>query len=476
MTPYNRLNFSRTPSSGSLKYDIMGIKEKRTMTYVKKTRYNTGLPVFNPYAAGIDIGDSIHDVAISNGKGGHIVREYGTFTCDLESIVSWLLEERINTVAIESTGIYWISLYLMLEEAGIEPYLVNARYAKNVSGRKKDDSDAIWLQKLHSCGLLQKSFQPNSEYRILRDYVRQRKKNLQLGADNVRRMQKSLELMNIKIHTVISDILGKTGMLIIEAILNGERNSLELLKLKDSRIKASEEDIIKSLNGIWKEEYLFTLQQAYDAYMFYQKQAKACEIKIEEQLIKQVAILKDGDITEIQRNNKSIKYKKNSYSFDVRSLLHIIVGVDLCRVDAISEITAIEIISEIGVDMSKWSNYSRFSAWLNLVPNTKITGGKIISSKMRKRKNTAGISLRMAASNLSKRKSQLGDYSRKLKSRIGKKGAVVASAHKLAKIIYTMIKKQKEFSEQIIFKDQIASNKNIIKALERKLAHLKSSA
>lgn len=285
----------------------MSKKEKSPSAYVKKTRYNTGLPVYNPYAAGIDIGDSIHDIAISDGEGGHIVREYGTFTCDLESIVSWLLEHKINTVAIESTGVYWISLYLMLEEVGIKPYLVNARYAKNVSGRKKDDTDAIWLQKLHSCGLLQNSFQPDSEYRILRDYVRQRKKNLRLGADNVRRMQKALELMNIKIHIVISDILGKTGMLIIEAILSGERDPYELLKFKDNRIQASNEDIIKSLDGIWKEEYIFTLKQAYDGYMFYQNQAKECEIKIEEQLIKQIAIIKDGDITEIVQIQKKAK-------------------------------------------------------------------------------------------------------------------------------------------------------------------------
>ena len=452
---------------------------KKGKNYVSKSSYNTGLPVYNSHAAGIDIGGSIHDVAICDGKGGHIVREYDTFTCDLESIVSWLLEEQIDTVAIESTGVYWVNLYLLLEGAGIEPYLVNARYAKNVSGRKKDDSDAIWLQKLHSCGLLQKSFQPDSEYRTLRDYVRQRKKNLRLGADNVRRMQKALELMNIKIHTVISDILGKTGMLIVEAILQGERNPNELLKLKDCRIRASDEDIIKSLNGIWKEEYIFALRQAYDAYIFYQDQAKDCEIKIEEQLIMQVAKIKDGDITEIiqrQKKNKNLKPKKNGYSFDVRGLLHTIVKVDLCNIDAISEITALDIISEIGVDMSNWPSCKHFAAWLNLVPNTKITGGKIISSKMRKRKNTAGLALRMAASNLSKRKSPLGDYSRKLKSRIGKKGAVVASAHKLSKIIYTMIKNQKEYSEQTIAKDQKAYNNNKIKALERRLAQLKSIA
>ncbi len=274
-------------------------------------KYSQGLPVFNPFAAGIDVGDTFFEVAISDGVNGHEVRRYDSFTEDIKALVTWLVLEGITTVAMESTGIYWINLYLMLEEAGIEAYLVNAKHVKNVTGRKKDDTDAIWIQKLHCCGLLQKSFQPEGEIRVLRTFVRQRKNLVTICSDSVRRMQKALELMNIKIHTVITDILGKTGLSMVLAIIEGERNVDELMKLKDRRIKANEEEIRKSLAGIWKDEYLFLLKQAYDEYMFYQSQINACEEKIETQLLKQVAIIMDGDISDIEFEKKSPR-KTNS--------------------------------------------------------------------------------------------------------------------------------------------------------------------
>lgn len=262
-------------------------------------KFSTGLPVFNPHAAGIDIGDTLQCVAISDGKGGHEVKTTSGFTCDLKEIVDYLIGNQITTAAMESTGIYWIPLYLMLEEAGIEVYLVNAAHVKNVTGRKKDDTDAIWIQKLHTCGLLQKSFQPDGEMRVLREYTRQRRNLIQLNSDTVRRMQKALELMNIKIHTVISDLLGKTGMKMVKAILAGQRDPLTLVSLCDTRIKAKPEEIIKSLTGIWKDEHLFMLGQAVENYEFYLKQIQNCDAKIEAQLLKQVAKVKDGDITEI---------------------------------------------------------------------------------------------------------------------------------------------------------------------------------
>jgi len=255
---------------------------KKTKEKKQKVKMGTSLPVFNYHAGGIDIGDTLHYVAISDGKGGHEVKTTSAFTCDLYEIVDYLKNNCITTVAMESTGVYWLPLYIMLEEAGIEPYLVNAKHVKNVTGRKKDDTDAIWLQKLHTCGLLQKSFQPDNEIRLLRTYTRQRKNLILLGSDSVRRMQKALELMNIKVHTVISDILGKTGMSIVKAILAGERDPQILSSPCDSRIKASREEIIKSLQGIWKEEYLFMLEQAVENYEFHQKQIKKCEEKIKQ--------------------------------------------------------------------------------------------------------------------------------------------------------------------------------------------------
>jgi transposase len=454
---------------------MKGFQSKADSQGKRKRKFNQGLPVYYQNAAGIDIGDTKHDVAISDGKGGHIAREFTSFTEDLENLVKWLVSEGITTVAIESTGVYWINLYLMLEEAGIEPYLVNARHVKNVTGRKKDDTDAIWIQKLHSCGLLHKSFQPEEEIRVLRTYVRQRKNLITLGSDNVRRMQKALELMNIKLHTVISDILGKTGLQMVEAILHGERDPNVLIKLKDTRIKATDEEIRKSLKGIWREEYLFMLQQAYDGYMFYQSQIKSCDDKIKDILLVQAANVLEGDITNLDLKIKK-KYRKNQVNYDAQSLLQVIAGVDLCQVDGISEISAIEIISEIGTDMSKWENSKHFSAWLNVAPNTKITGGKIISSKMQKKKNYAGQTFRMAACNLSRSKAPIGEYARKMRSRLGKKGGVVATAHKLARIIYTMLLSKQAYDKQKANSDQENIRQKRIQYLEKQLEKLKKVA
>lgn len=443
----------------------------------KRIRMSQGIPVTNPYAGGIDIGDTEHYVAISDGIGGHEVKRYDAFTVDLQSIVDDLLENGITTVAMESTGIYWLALYILLEDAGIEPYLVNAAHVKNVTGRKKDDTDAIWIQKLHTCGLLQKSFQPDNQIRVLRTFMRQRKSLISIGSDSVRRMQKALELMNIKIHTVISDLLGKTGMKMVKAIIDGERNAVELSKLRDPRIKAKEEDIIKSLEGIWKDEYLFMLQQAYNEYFFYQSQIKECEAKIKEQLLKQVAIVQEGDISgkDVETPIKK-KGKKNQFSFAVAPFLKTMTGVDLCKIPAINEVTALEFISEIGTDMDKWKSKKQFSAWLNVAPNTKITGGKIISSNIQKKKNKAGKTLKMAASSLSRNKTPLGDSYRRHRAHSGGKGAVVATAHKLARIIYTMLKEKKEYNPDMLLETQKKYKVQRIRMLEKQLERLKKAA
>jgi len=266
--------------------------------------FNTGMPILNAHAAGIDIGDSKHDIAISNNKGQLVTREYSSFTEELESLVNWLQTEGITSVAMESTGVYWICLFIMLEEAGIEAYLVNAKHVKNVTGRKKDDTDAMWLQKLHSCGLLQNSFQPNADFRALRTYVRHRKKLVSIASDSVRRMQKAMELANIKLHLVISDILGKTGLAMVEAILSGVREPQELLKHKDRRIKASDEEILKALKGVWKDEYLFMLEQAYDQYNFHQEQLVRCDEKIESALVQIAAKKNGGELIEVKKKAK----------------------------------------------------------------------------------------------------------------------------------------------------------------------------
>lgn len=442
-------------------------------------KMGTGLPVFNPHAAGIDIGDTMHCVAINDGNGGHEVKTTSAFTCDLHEIVDYLKSNGVTTAAIESTGVYWLPLYIMLEEAGIEPYLVNAKHVKNVTGRKKDDTDSMWIQKLHTCGLLQKSFQPENEIRILRNYTRQRGNLILLSSDAVRRMQKSLELMNIKIHTVISDILGKTGMTMVKAILSGERDAQILSSLCDPRIKASKEDIIKSLQGIWNEEYLFMLEQAVENYEFHQNQIKRCEAKIKQQLLKQVAIVKDGDITCLEENQKKkskAKARKNQFDFSISPYLIAITGVDLCKIPGISELTALEFVAEVGTDMSKWKSAKHFAAWLNLVPNTKITGGKIVSSKMQKKKNKAGQILRQGASCLSANKTPIGDYYRQMRTRLGGKGAAITTGHKLARIIYTMLLNKTEYNIELIVDNQEKYREEKIKKLEKQLTRLKQAS
>jgi transposase len=443
----------------------------------QKKKAIQGMPVVQPYAAGADIGDTKHDIAINDGCGGHIVRVFNTFTEDIRDAVDWLKSEGVTTVAMESTGVYYLPFYLMLEEAGIEPYLVNARFVKNVTGRKKDDTDAMWIQRLHSCGLIHKCFQPDNETRTLRTYIRQRKGLITRGSDEVRRMQKALELMNVKVHTVISDIVGKTGTDIVNSIINGNHDPVELAKMRDPRIKASEEEIIKSLEGIWKEEYIFILKQAYNAYNFCQQQIMECEDKIHEQLLKQVAEINQGDITGIeQAPRKKSKSKKNQYSFAVRPFLIQLIGVDLCRIPGISEVTVLDFLSETGTDMSVWKSSKHFAAWLNLVPNTKITGGKIISSRMMKKKNSAGQSLRMAASSLYRNKTPIGDYHRRMSAKYGGKGASLATAHKFARIIYVMISQKIEFDMQQLLDSQKKYREMKIKQLEYQLAKLKKAS
>jgi transposase len=446
-------------------------KEKK-----KKKKAIQGLPVLQPYAAGADIGDTRHDIAINDGKGGHIVRTFKTFTADVEEAVNWLKEEGVNTVAMECTGVYYLTFYLMLEEAGIEPYLVNARHVKNVTGRKKDETDAMWIQRLHSCGLLQNCFQPDNDFRTLRTYVRQRKGLITRSSDEVRRMQKALELMNIKIHVVISDLLGKTGMEIIKAIIDGNYDAVKLSKLRDPRIKATQEEIIKSLQGIWKEEYLFMLEQAYNTYFFFKQQIKECEKKIHEQLIKQIGKSNQGDITLDQPMKKKGKPRKNQFEVPIGPALKALTGIDLCKIPGLQEVSVVEFIAETGIDIKKWPGLNCFSAWLNLAPNTKITGGRIISSKMMKKKNRAGQTLRMSASTLYSNKTPLGDYHRRMSSKYGGKGASLATAHKLARIIYKMLETKQEFNFDLLAESQKKYREIKIKQLEKQLERLKKAA
>jgi transposase len=439
------------------------------------------MPLVNPYSAGIDVSDSEHVVAIPEGMGQERVKKFGTMTCDVQAIIAWLNSYQIETVAMESTGVYWKPLFTMLVQSGFEVYLVNSKHVKNVTGRKTDEDDAMWIQKLHSCGLLKSSYLPGDEQEALRTLVRYRKTLVQDMSRFINRMQKSLELMNIKFHTVINDITGKTGTAVVEAILAGERNPVNFLPLIDHRIKASHETIQKSLQGNWREEHLFTLKESYSFYKIYRQHVVVCDEQIEKQLQQYEASRNDGEIqTDATEKNESVnpvkdkKKDKNQPKFNVRKYLERIHGTDVLAIYGLSDIGGLELLGETGTDLSKWENEHHFVSWLNLCPNNKKSGGRLISSKlMRKKPNTASQAFRSAANAVQKSNHWLGDYFRRMKAKGGNKYAVVATANKIATIYYKMVRYKLEFNPLDLEKYQQKYKQAKIAYLERKLNELK---
>lgn len=446
----------------------------KSKTKKEEVKRISQLTVINPTAAGIDVSDTEMMLAYPINSEQLEVRVFGCFTRDLHSIAQTLKTKGITTVAMESTGVYWVALFLILEEYGFEIYLVNAKHVKNVTGRKDDESDAEWIQKLHSCGLLQASFQPDKMTRTLRSLVRHRKNLVQTSSTYLNRMQKALELMNIKLHTVISDIDGKTGMLIIEAILAGERNPEILADMRDKRIKASREEIIKSLEGYWTTEHLFELRQCYQLYCIHQQMINDCEKEIEKQLYEQIASKNKGILPDIP-NVKRKASGKHKVSFNLTSHLKEILNIDVTKVVGINEVSALTIMSEIGTDMTKWKNHHHFTSWLGLAPNTKISGGKVISSKIKKKKHYAGQAFRIAANSLYKSQSPLGDYFRRLKAKVGAGKAVVATARKLAIIYYNMVANKEAFNPKALEIYHQKYKEKKINQLKKKIALLEAA-
>ena len=432
------------------------------------------LTVINPTAAGIDVSDKEMMVAYPIGSGQLEVRSFGCFTSDLYAIAKTLRKFLVTSVAMESTGVYWIPLFLLLQEYGFDVCLVNAKHVKNVTGRKDDESDAEWIQKLHSCGLLAASFQPDNLTRTLRSIVRHRKSLERTCSLYINRIQKALELMNIKLHTIISDIDGKTGLLIIEAILAGERNPEILADLKDKRIKVSREEIIKSLEGHYTTEHLFELRQCYQLYCTHRQMIDECDMEIEKQLIDQIASKNEGVITDIPEVKRKA-LGKHKLPFNATAYLKEILGVDVTEVFGISELSALAILSEVGTDMSKWKTEHHFTSWLGLSPNTKISGGKVISSRIMKKKHHAGQSFRMAANGLHNSKSPIGDYYRRIKGKAGAGKAVVATARKLAIIFYKMVSTQEAFNPKALEDYQEKYKQKKISQLKKKLQLLEAA-
>jgi len=426
------------------------------------------LNVLRPNAAGIDVASEIHYVAVPDDRSESPVQSFGSFTSDIHAMARWLKSCDIDTVAMESTGIYWIQLYLILEEYGMDVFLVNARHIKNVSGRKSDVQDCQWIQQLHSYGLLNASFQPNNITRELRTYLRHRKSLTEGYSQQILHMQKAFEQMNIKLHNVLSDICGKSGQLIIKAILSGERNPEELVAFIDPKVKASPDDIIKSLTGIWREEHLFELKQAYELYLIYKEKIQICDTHIEQTLSK----MEDASINAEGRNIKRRVYSKNRLGFNGTQYLYKILGVDITKVFGISELTALEIISETGIDMTKWPTRKQFTSWLNLAPNNRISGGKLLRPKKTKRRNKAGQAFMMAAYALQRSNHWLGQYYRRIKSRSGPQIAIKATARKIAIIFYEMIKNKVEFNPLPLKEYEDNYNNQKIKKLTNQASQL----
>lgn len=431
--------------------------------------------VFNRDAAGIDIGSDSHFVAVPADRDEQPVREFKSFTSDLYALADWLESCRIKTVAMESTGVYWIPLYTILEERGYEVFLVNARHVKNVSGRKSDVSDCQWLQQLHTYGLLQGSFRPTEQICELRSYCRHRHGLVEQASMYILLMQKALDQMNLKLHNVISDITGKTGLLILRAIISGERDPAQLARFRDHRCRNTREMIESSLTGHYREEHVFELKQSLELYDFCREKMRECDLAIEKTLQRFEDVVSEASTlssSEPLKKKKNQKRSKNAVEFAVEPHLKRITGVDLTLVPGFNAHSALKWIAEVGLDMTRWQNAKQFVSWLGVCPNNKVSGGKRLRGRSKPSSNKAAGILRMAASTLYKSASALGAFLRRKKAQLGPPKAITATAHKLAKILYHMLRYGTEYQEagQTYYEEQYRSR--LIKGLRKKASLL----
>lgn len=396
-----------------------------------------GLAMINPDAAGIDVGSREHWVAVPVDRATSPVRAFGTFTQNLHELGGWLKACGVKTVVMEATGIYWIALFEVLEAAGLEVRVVNARYAKNVPGRKSDILDCQWLQKLHSYGLLPNSFRPAAPIRVLRSYMRQRENLATGGTQCVQHIQKALTEMNVRLVEVLSDIMGQSGRRILMAILDGERDPHKLAALVDRRVKSTGTRIRQSLEGDWHEEQLFIIRQQFKLYGQYESQMAECDARIQAQVCQMQGSGPDEVAAEVQ-------------PVAIREALHRLAGVDLTLIEGIDTKTAEIVLSEIGLDMTRWPTEKHFSSWLGLCPNHQITGGKILRRHTRHVINRASTALRRSAYSLLRSRSALGAKYRRLRARLGAPKAITAIAHHLARLIYRMIRFGHDYVAQSI--------------------------
>jgi len=429
--------------------------QKRKPQPSGKAKGQEGIPVLNPNTAGLDIGANEIYAAVPLDRDPEPVKCFGTFTVELNALTAWLQQCGIEAVAMEATGVYWIPVFQVLEASGLQVCLVNPRYFQNVPGRRTDVSDCQWLQRLHSAGLLRGSFRPPQGVCALRSLTRHRDNLIQMASKHILHMQKSLDQMNVQLHHVLSDITGLSGLAIIDAILAGERDPKALARLRDGRVKACEETIVQALTGDYRPEHIFTLKQSLSAYRHWQKLISDCDREIEEGL-KGFQDRLDQDAKPLPP--PKVRRKKlfsNEPSFDLRSHLYRIFGVDLTAVPGISVLTAHAILSEIGPDVSKFRSASAFASWLGLCPHNDISGGRVLSTKTRRVTSRAALAFRMAAYALIRSQSPLGDFFRRVRAKLGAPKAITAGAHKLARIVFHMLSTRQAYDETILAKNEV---------------------
>ena len=410
----------------------------------KKAKDLDALEQINLNAAGIDIGAEEVYVAVPQGRDEESVRTFPTFTVDLLRLADWLADCGIETIAMEATGVYWIPLFEILESRGFEVYLVNARHLKNVSGRKSDVLDCQWIQQLHTYGLLQASFRPPEQICAIRGLVRHRDMLIKYRSAHIQHMQKALTVMNLRLTSVLSDITGVTGMKIIRSIVDGERNPEVLASYRHSNCAKSQAEIAKSLEGNYKREHLFALKQSLELYDFYDQQLKDCDTELE-------ALYQEFDIPDEPGtpppDPRKRKRRKNQPHFDLAQSLYRMTGIDLTAVDGLEAMTVQDILSEIGTDMSPWPTVKHFASWLRLSPNNKVTGGKVKQRGTLPSQNRANTAFRVAAQSLARSDCALGAFYRRIRARHGAPKAITATAHKLARIVYFMLKNRQPYHD-----------------------------
>jgi transposase len=415
-----------------------------------------GLDIVHPNAAGIDVGNSVHYVAVRPDRDANPVRRFDCFTADLHRLADWLRQCGVTTVALQSTGVYWLPLYDILEARGFEVYLVNARHTKNLPGRKSDVQESQWLLKLHTYGLLRNSFYPPAEIRVIRTCWRQRADHVRAVSIRIQRMQKTLTQMNVQLANVISDLSGWTGMRIVRAILAGERDPQALAALSHPGIHASRDTIAKSLEGTWRPDLLFVLQQEVTTYEAYLQRIAECDHALEQDLRTLADKVVDGAdapaASPTTQRRTPVKHRRKVGShkpqFDLGGELHRISGVDLTRIDGIDVGVAQTLISEVGLDMARWQDEHHFASWLGLCPDNRITGGKVIRRGTRRVTNRAATALRIAATTLIRSQSYLGAQYRRFRTKLGAPKGITAMAHKLAVLVYRMLHWGQEYVDK----------------------------